>query len=106
MKKPKPLHPKQKWRMKVYAKLGDSMYGGALRVTRDVTMKECDWLDFDFKEGDIVYGFGASMGTVSVNGWAVTVEPNEHPFYELPLDALEAVEFSDKTLDAGLSKFE
>jgi hypothetical protein len=82
------------------------MYGGALRVTRKVTKRECDWLDFDFKEGDIVYGFGASMGTVSVNGWAVTVEPNEHPFYELPLDALEAVQFSDKTMDAGFSKFE
>ena len=82
---------KKEWRQKVYAQLGDSMYGGALRVTRDVSTKECDWLDFEYKKGDIVYGFGQSLGTVSTNGWAVTIDPNEYPFYELPLDALEAL---------------
>ena len=96
-KKTRPIHPRQEWRTRVHNQLGDSMYGGALRVTRDVTMKECDWLDFDFKKGQIVYGFGASMGCISTNGWAVTVDRDEHPFYELPLDALEAVELVFKT---------
>lgn len=98
MKNASTTNPKKEWRLRVHDQLGDSMYGGALRVTRKVTVMECDWLDFDFNKGDIVYGFGGSMGTISLNGWAVTVEPNEYPFYELPLNALEAIDYVNKDL--------
>lgn len=60
----------------------------ALTVTRDVTKKECRWLDEDVPAGTTVYEYwGFTYGCVG-SGKAVSREPGEEPFFELPRDAL------------------
>lgn len=57
-------------------------------VTRDVTRKECQWLQEDVKAGTIVYVFhGPTFGCIAA-GKAVTLVDGQNPFFELPLDAL------------------
>jgi len=85
---------KKAWRQRVFDKIGDSMINGALRLTRDVTIDECGWLENDLKAGTIVHAYTSTLGCISTNGWGVTLEPNTPPFFELPLDAIEAVELS------------
>jgi hypothetical protein len=79
------------WYLNVFEVLGDAMFEGKLRVTRDVTTSECDWLQEDIPAGAIVYPNRHNHNLISHNGWAVTKEPDGSPFFELPLDALEAV---------------
>jgi hypothetical protein len=79
------------WYLDVFEKLGDAMFEGKLRVTRDVTTSECPWLQEDIPAGTIVYPNRHNHNLISHNGWAVTKEPDGSPFFELPLDALEAV---------------
>ena len=63
---------------------------GALRLTRDVTTEECDWLEGDLRAGAVVYMFrGHTYGVVGREGVAVTREEGaDAPFFELPADAL------------------
>ena len=62
------------------------------RLTRDVTKKECPWLDQIVKEGTIVYEYdGNTFDMIGDRGIACTTLPNVLPFFELPLSALQAV---------------
>lgn len=82
------------WYLNVFEVLGDAMFEGKLRVTRDVTTSECPWLQEDIPAGTIVYPNRHNHNLISHNGWAVTKEPDGSPFFQLPLDALEAVELT------------
>jgi len=58
-------------------------------LNRDVTQKECRWLDEDLKEGTIVYQFfGCTYGCVD-SGVPVTLEQDKTPFNEVPWDAVD-----------------
>jgi hypothetical protein len=61
-----------------------------LIVTRTVTTDECDWLDRDVIEGELVVAFfGCTYGCISPNGIAVSrTGPLDNPFFELPRDAI------------------
>ena len=62
------------------------------RLIRDVTKKECPWLDRTFKEGETVYYYsGYTYGCISFNGIAVCEKLDENPFFELPENALEEI---------------
>lgn len=59
-------------------------------LTRNVTKKECPWLDKGFKKGDEVYRYdGPTYGVISFGGIACTLEDGKIPFFELPTDAIE-----------------
>jgi hypothetical protein len=63
-----------------------------MRVIRDVAADEKhNYLGRDVKEGEIFYRcYLATYGCVdSMNGVALTQVPNEYPFFEFPLDAVE-----------------
>ena len=85
------------WYSRVFERLGDAMDNGKLRVIRDVTRTECDWLEEDIPKDTIVFSHRHTYGLISHNGWGVTKEPGVAPFFELPLDALEAVITDNKT---------
>lgn len=58
------------------------------RVNRDVTRKECPWLNDTVKKGITVYRYhGATYGCVAT-GIAVSLEDGQIPFFELPIEAL------------------
>jgi hypothetical protein len=57
-------------------------------LTRDVTTKECFWLDADLPAGTEVHVYdGCTYGCIGA-GIAVTLEPNKTPFFEVPRDAV------------------
>jgi hypothetical protein len=59
-------------------------------LNRDVTIKECPWLERDMKRGYQVWRyFGFTYGCVSPNGIAVTHDKDETPFFELPLGSID-----------------
>ena len=63
-----------------------------LRLTRDVTRGECDWLGRDFHAGEVVYSYPRyTYGCIKDDGRAVTERPGVDPFFELPAAALEAL---------------
>jgi hypothetical protein len=58
-------------------------------VNRPVTPAECPWLDEILDKGTILYHFtGATYGCVA-GGLAVSRQPNQNPFLEVPRDALD-----------------
>ena len=59
-------------------------------LNRDVTKKECPWLDEDLKGGTVVYKFyGATYGCIGPGGVAVTFHSDgDIPFFEVPYNAL------------------
>ena len=61
------------------------------RVTRDVTVDECPWLDNTVTEGTTVYEFhNATYGCV--NEFAACLDPEgDYPFFELPYSAVEKI---------------
>jgi len=60
-------------------------------LTRDVTTKECHWLDNDLKKGDMVYEYtNYTYGCISPNGKAFCDETGS-PFFELPLNSVDLV---------------
>lgn len=64
-------------------------------LIREVTVKECPWLDCTIPEGYIVYKYpGHTYGCVTPNGIACTDQPNKEPFFELPKDALNELSLS------------
>ena len=61
-----------------------------LVTTRDITQKECPWLDQDIPAGTPVWSYGGyTYGCVSSSGVAVIAKAAEAPFFELPVDAVE-----------------
>jgi hypothetical protein len=64
-------------------------------VTRDITLEECSWLPEPIKKGTIVYEYdGYTYGLVGDNGTAVCFTKHPAPFYEVPLDALEPLDYA------------
>ena len=62
------------------------------RLTRDVTIDECSWLDRCFLKDEIVYSYpGPTYGCISDSGFAFTEEKEKLPFFELPLDSIEKI---------------
>ena len=58
-------------------------------LKRDVLKSECDWLSRAHLKDEIVYEYdGPTYGCI-LSGLAVTEVPDEPPFFELPIDALE-----------------
>lgn len=59
-----------------------------MKLVRAVTKDECPWLDEDLPAGLEVHKFnGCTYGCVGA-GIAVTRQPNETPFFEVPRDAV------------------
>lgn len=59
-----------------------------LKLTRDVTPDECEWLDRTFKAGETVFEYhGATYGCCGA-GVACCEVDGENPFFEMPQDAL------------------
>lgn len=62
------------------------------KLTRNVTLNECDWLNRDYKKGEIVFEYPLyTYGTVSNKGVACSEKDSESPFFELPIDALKEI---------------
>lgn len=62
-----------------------------LELTRDVTMKECLWLDRDFRKGEKLERYtGPTYGVIG-DGVACRV-PGREIFFEFPRDALKTTE--------------
>lgn len=62
----------------------------AYRVNRDITKKECPWLDNTIEKTSLVWEYtGHTYGCISSTGTAVTLEMNTTPFFELPTNCLE-----------------
>lgn len=62
-------------------------------VTRTITLDECHWLHKPVIEGTVVYAFaGQTYGVISPWGIACSKEYDKHPFFELPADAVLALE--------------
>lgn len=59
-------------------------------LKRNITTKECSWLKPGLKKGSVVYRYDKhTYGCIGNNGIAVSDEPNEEPFYEVPKDAVD-----------------
>lgn len=62
-------------------------------VVREVSTSECPWLKWRLNPGRVVYRyFGCDYGACSDKGIAVTDQPDETPFYEIPFDSVRWVE--------------
>lgn len=59
-------------------------------LNRDVTSEECSWLVKDLKKGHVVYEYaGYTYNCIGQNGVAVSDKPEELPFYEVPMNAVD-----------------
>ena len=59
------------------------------QLTRDVTRKECSWLDRDYKKGEIVFEYPLyTYVSLSNEGIACSDRDSASPFFELPKNAL------------------
>lgn len=64
---------------------------GVVQLTRDVSVRECGWLDKDLRCGTRFRVYrGPTYGCISSTGIAVTFigDDDDGPFFELPRDAL------------------
>lgn len=58
-------------------------------LNKDVTKKECPWLDKDLKKGKVVYEYtGYTYGVIGRMGVAVSDQSGKGPFYEVPCSAI------------------
>ena len=65
------------------------MPSGKIKIKRDVTKKECPWLDKDIPKGTEVFVYnGPTYGCVSSNGIAVTQHDGVDSFFEIPRDSI------------------
>lgn len=67
------------------------------RLSRDVTVNECKWLDRDLKKDEIVYKYnGNTYGVCTPFGTACCINgPDVLPFYEIPNNALIIEDLED-----------
>lgn len=73
-----------------------SQQSHAYQLTRDVTKKECPWLDRDFKKGEVVFEYlDYTYGVIGPDGRAFTEVIGETPFFELPNDSVCQKEHCD-----------
>ena len=60
-----------------------------MKMIRDVTKEEYQYLDKDIKKGEIVYEYyGHTYGCIGPKGIAITFVKGETPFYEVPIDSV------------------
>ena len=73
------------------ASRGRRALSGVVRLTRDVSVRECRWLDRDLRRGTRFRVYrGPTYGCISPTGLAVTfLGEDDGPFIELPIDALQ-----------------
>jgi len=58
-------------------------------TTRDVSVEECPWLPEGIRGGTVLDCYsGATYGCISNRGRAMSEPGVEHPFFEVPRDAL------------------
>lgn len=58
-------------------------------LVRDVTQNECPWLKVACLKGATVYRYeDYTYGVISPQGVAVSLVPDQTPFFELPSDAI------------------
>lgn len=58
-------------------------------LNRNVTRKECPWLNRDLNLGTIVYKYcGPTYGCIG-DGIPVTLKPDKTPFIEVPEDSID-----------------
>lgn len=59
------------------------------KFIRNVSRKECSWLDKDFQKGDEIFKYsGYTYGCISLSGIACCEEKGKEPFFEIPTNAL------------------
>lgn len=62
-----------------------------MTLIRDVTKEECPWLAHDMKQGTYVYTYHKhTHGCIGPGGLPVTLEDDQPPYFELPINALAA----------------
>lgn len=72
--------------------IDDSQMNKQIMLTRDVTMKECDWLERDYKKGKLLYLYsGHTYGCID-SGVACTEIRGRTPFFEIPLGSYKLME--------------
>ena len=60
------------------------------KLIRDVLQSECSWLARDYTKGEELFQYyGATYGCITPDGVAVTEQPDQTPFFEMPLDAFD-----------------
>ena len=61
-------------------------------LKRDVTKKECPWLDKDIPKGTVLFSYeGSTYGVISFSGVAVTLKSEELESFEVPKDAVTVI---------------
>lgn len=66
--------------------------GKKFKVIREITIKECCWLENNILKDTIIYIYdGYTYGCITHTGVAVTVNYNELPFFEVPKDAIKGI---------------
>lgn len=61
-------------------------------TTREITRKECPWLEANIVKGTILYKYNGYTYGVIGNGRAVSVEKDVTPFFEIPKNSYEDTE--------------
>lgn len=58
------------------------------KLKRNVTQIEYPWLGRNYKQDKVVYNYEKCTYGCIESGIAVTIIPDEEPFFELPIDSL------------------
>ncbi len=62
------------------------MYGF---LNREVTVAECHWLEENLPQGKKFFQVtGPTYGCIGPKGVAVSEQADQHPFFEVPIDAV------------------
>lgn len=62
------------------------------KLIRDVSKKECPWLEKDYKKDDVVFYYsGYTYGCISYMGVPCSDKLDEGPFFEMPENSLEEI---------------
>lgn len=73
-----------------------------LQILREITQDECPWLDVTLPKGLEVYRyFGNTHGIIGPAGVAVTLKPDESPYFEVPLTAIYETAVAKQLDDNG-----
>lgn len=59
-------------------------------TNREITVKECPWLDGDIPEGTNLYRWSShTYGCITSAGVAVSHQDEQVPFFEIPEDSID-----------------